>query len=120
MSDLPTAKTADGLRVRMSPWFKLKNKPGRNYMAVELEKAYGFMPSTIIVERDTSRNNVIRINAVLSDEEAKKEDAWLKKTQKRQKETRKKLEEVANSLSKEGGKNDSTEQKPASTQENKE
>lgn len=77
MSELPTTTNEQGLRVRTSPWFKLRREKGRHFVAVDLVKGFGFIPSMIIVERDQSRSNVMRVNAVLTVEEIEKEDTLL-------------------------------------------
>ena len=64
-----------GLKVKASPFFKIHRKQGKNYQGLNLRKQFGFLPEQIIIERLSSRNNVIRIVAVLTKEEIKKEDA---------------------------------------------
>lgn len=77
MSDLSTETNAQGLRVRCSPWFKLKRKAGKNYVAIDLELGFGFIPKRLFIERDVSRSNVVRVNAELTPDEIKKEDTLL-------------------------------------------
>lgn len=77
MSELPTITNEQGIRVRTSPWFKLRREKGRHFVAIDLVKGFGFTPSMIIVERDQSRSNVMRVNAVLTPDEIKKEDTLL-------------------------------------------
>lgn len=101
MSNLETGINEQGLRVRFSPWFKLKRKYGKHFMAVDLKTAFGFMPETLIIERETSRSNVVRVCAVLTPEEIKKEDAKIAE-----------LEKQRAKLKKKGGK-DGSDKQPA-------
>ena len=99
-----------GLRVRHSPWFKLKRKPGYDFMAVDFMKGYGFIPQQIIIERDHSRSNVIRVNAVLTPTEIKKEDKKIKELER----SRKQVELDRKKLEGKEVKDDTAKQKPAS------
>ena len=63
------------LQVKSTPFFKLNKKLGKHLQAIDLRKQFGFVPERIIIERLTSRNNVVRIIAVLPDKEIKKEKA---------------------------------------------
>lgn len=71
--DKPTTPTE--LRVRETPFFKLAKKSTRSFQIIDLRKQFGFIPERIVIERMTSRNNVIRIVAILTEEEIKKEKA---------------------------------------------
>lgn len=75
----------ESLRIKATPYFKLKKEKDRNYVGITFKREFGFIPEQIIVERLTSRNNYIRIIAVLTDEEIKKEDAMLAKQIKKDK-----------------------------------
>lgn len=72
-------------RTKSTPFFKISKKEGRQYQAINLLKQFGFLPEAIIVERLTSRNNVVRVVAVLTEAEVKREDALLAKTKKKKK-----------------------------------
>lgn len=63
-------KQGEGIRVRRSPEFKLKDDPRRNLQVLHL-KDFGFVPETIIIER--VRGNWFTVNAVLTENELKKE-----------------------------------------------
>jgi hypothetical protein len=69
-----TKKEDQGLRVRNTPPFKLKDRVGRNYQAINLFKQFGFLPAVIIIEKVFGRNNIVIVRAVLTAEEIKKED----------------------------------------------
>lgn len=71
---MKTKKEEQGLRVKSTPFFKLKKNQGKHYVGINMRKQFGFLPENIIVERSTGRNNVIRVIAVLTEEEIKKED----------------------------------------------
>lgn len=57
---------------KSTPFFKISKQ--KRYQAIDLKKQFGIIPSKIIIERMTSRNNVIRVVAVLpkKDMEVKK------------------------------------------------
>ena len=63
------------LRSRETPFFKLTKKGNRSFQMINLMKQFGFIPEVIVIERMTSRNNVIRVSAILTEAEIKKEDA---------------------------------------------
>ena len=67
------------IQVRNTPPFKISKKLGKHFQIINLQKQFGFLPETIIIERITSRNNVIIVRAVLTDEEIKKEEKARKK-----------------------------------------
>ena len=69
----------EGVRVRTSSQFKLKDREGKNFRAVQL-KEFGFIPEVIIFER--KRGSWFTVSAVLTPEEIKKEDTRLKKEKK--------------------------------------
>lgn len=69
----------DSVKVKPSPYFKLRKEKGKNFQAMTLLKQFGFIPDTIIIERMGERNNVIRILAVLTEAEKKKEKDLLVK-----------------------------------------
>lgn len=73
MKQKPTDNQA--VRVRNTPWFKLRKEQGRNFQAMNLKKQFGFTPEVIVIERMAGRNNVICVRAILTEVEAKKEDA---------------------------------------------
>ena len=72
----------DGVRVRGSKEFKLKEKEGRRFTVIHL-KDFGFIPEVLIFER--TRGSWFRVNAVLTPDEIKKEDKFLKKKPKKDK-----------------------------------
>ena len=65
--------TPQGIRVRNTPPFKLKDKEGRRFQAINLVKQFGFVPETIIVEKMVGVTNGLIIRAVLTPEELKKD-----------------------------------------------
>lgn len=68
----------EGIRVRSTPPFKLKDKVGRNYQVLKLMD-FGFLPEVLIIEKVPRESNTIVIRAILTDEEKKKEDKQLAK-----------------------------------------
>lgn len=62
------------IRVKTTQSFKLKDKVGRQYKVLPLEKLFGFAPETIIIEKVHGQNNQIVVRAVLTDEEIKREE----------------------------------------------
>lgn len=67
----------DSIRVRTSSVFKIKNKIGKYYHAMNLYREFGFLPESIIIESVPGLKNTFVVRAVLSKEEAEKEDAML-------------------------------------------
>lgn len=63
------------VNIKATPFFKISKKPGRNFRVIDLRKQFGFLPDRIVIERLTSANNVVRINAILTEEEEKKRKA---------------------------------------------
>jgi len=78
-----------GIRVRRSPEFKLKDKVNRNFIIIKL-KDFGFIPEVIIINKVFGQTNKFYVNAVLTDDEIKKENERRKKLD----EQRKKIEEA--------------------------
>lgn len=62
---------AANFQVKETPFFKINKKTG--WQIIDLRKQFGFLPERIVIERMTSRNNVIRIIAVVPPKEVKKE-----------------------------------------------
>lgn len=63
------------LKVRNTPIFKLKDKAGRRFQAINLEKQFGFVPEVIIIEKVQGQNNKIFVRAVLTKDQIKKEES---------------------------------------------
>ena len=72
-------KKDDGIRVISTPPFKLKDKPTRNFQAINIYKQFGFWPEVIIIEKVYGANNMIIVRAVLTEEERRKEDERITK-----------------------------------------
>ena len=69
------AKGEDGtIRVRNTPEFKLKDKPKRRYTVINMKKMFGFIPEVIIVEKVFGHSNTMVVRAILTKEEAARED----------------------------------------------
>jgi hypothetical protein len=64
----------DEIRVKNTPPFKLKDKLGRNFQAINLKKQFGFLPEVIILEKIPGEHDTIFVRAVLTKDEVKKED----------------------------------------------
>lgn len=101
----------DKVEVISSQWFKLKRVQGRNFMVCKLKDGFGFVPEIIIVERDTSRSNVVRLNAVLTYAESLKRKAKAKKQADEVKKVKARVDKL---LGKEGGVKDGSTNKSAS------
>jgi len=71
-------KVSDTIRVRNTPGFKLKDRPGRQYVKITFMKVFGFIPETIIVEKIIGSNNGLVVRAVLTDKEIELEDKRIK------------------------------------------
>lgn len=84
------------LRVRSTPIFKLKDKPGRNFVAIVLKDVFKFPPDSIVIERPAGTSNKIVVHAVLTPTEIEKEE---------------KLEEAAKNKAKKGGGKDGSSNK---------
>lgn len=72
MSKTPEKAASHKLRVRSSKPAKLKDKVGRQYITINLESFFGFMPDTIIVEKVSGVHDTVVVNAVLTDAEIKR------------------------------------------------
>ena len=59
------------LQVKSTPFFKLNKKLGKHLQAIDLRKQFGFVPETIIIERMSGRNNVIRVVALIPEKKTK-------------------------------------------------
>jgi len=70
--------TDKGVKVRTTADFKLKDKLNRQFRAFNLEKQFGFRPEVIIIEKVHGKSNTIRLRAVLTPEEIKKESTLKK------------------------------------------
>jgi hypothetical protein len=67
-------KKQPDIRVKSTPAFKLKDKIGRSWQALNLIKQFGFAPETIIIEKVRGQNNIIIVRAVMTPDEIKKEE----------------------------------------------
>ncbi len=90
MAGKPIKTTGPTIPVRQSLPIKFKDKEGRRRITIHLKSFFGFVPETLIIEKIPKKNNVIRVSAVLTEEELKNE-------KKRNKESRKKGPGVAKS-----------------------
>lgn len=61
------------LQVRSTKAIKLKDKVGRNRIVLNLKQMFEFVPEVIIIDKVLGVNNQIRVHAVLTDEEIRKE-----------------------------------------------
>lgn len=66
----------NGLRVRRTVKFRLHDVD-RPYVAVVFKRDFGFVPDAIIIEKVPEVSNTCVVMAVLTKEEAEKEDALL-------------------------------------------
>ena len=75
----PTAPPVGGSgpRVRSTRPIKLKDKSGRNYISLDLEKLFWFRPERIIIQKVQGETNRFIVHAVLTPEEIEKEDVRL-------------------------------------------
>ena len=72
----------DDIRVINSPPFKLKDKAGRQFQAMNLKKQFGFIPEVIIVEKVAGHTNAFFVRAVLTEEKKKLEDKRINNSKK--------------------------------------
>lgn len=70
---METTKPEEGIRVKSSSIFKLKDKPTRQFIVIHL-KEFGFIPETIIVEKVRGENNMVIVRAVMTPDAIKEED----------------------------------------------
>ena len=61
------------LEAKSTAEIKLKDKQGRNRVVVNLQKYFGFIPEIIIIDKILGKTNAIKIHAILTDEEIRKE-----------------------------------------------
>lgn len=52
-------------KIISTPAFKLKDKPHRQYMAINLKGNFGFVPDTIIVEKVKGLHDTMVVHAVV-------------------------------------------------------
>jgi hypothetical protein len=72
-------KKEPDIKVKSTRPVKLKDRPGRHFMAYNLKALFGFVPETIIISKPTrGSNNWFILSAVLTDEEIAKEDKRVK------------------------------------------
>jgi ribosomal protein L19 len=64
----------DEIRVRTTPVFKLKDRPTRYFVGINLKKQFGFLPEVIIIEKVRGSNNAFLVRAVMTKEEIEKEN----------------------------------------------
>jgi hypothetical protein len=72
-------KDPQEIRVKNTPPFKLKDRPGRQYQAIHLKTQFGFIPEVIIIEKVRGSNNALIVRAVLTPEEIAQEEGLKKK-----------------------------------------
>jgi len=70
---MAAGKKDEGVQVRNSPAFHLKDKGFRHFQPIFLKKQFGFLPEIIIIEKVPGQNNRIFVRAVLTDDEIKKQ-----------------------------------------------
>lgn len=58
------AKLKD-IEVVTTPAFKLKDKAGRRYQAINLQSQFGFIPETIIIEKVPGHTNTLIVRAIV-------------------------------------------------------
>lgn len=63
-----------GVQVVNSPAFKLKDRPLRQYQAINLKKQFGFIPEIIVIEKVRRYNNAFFVRAVVPEKELKKRE----------------------------------------------
>ena len=80
------------IRARSTQPFKLKDRPERQMKVIHLVKVFGFLPETIVVEKERARNNSIIVRAILTSEEMKKEDKQRKEAKEALKKSKEKME----------------------------
>jgi len=67
------------IQVRQTRPMKLKDKKGRQRINLPLKATFGFVPETLIIEKIRGENNTIRVSAILTEAELKKEQKEGKK-----------------------------------------
>lgn len=80
-------KGAEGLRVRTSRPFALKDKVGRNFVVIRPTIDFGFYPEMMVIEKVPGQNNRMVVRAVLTPEEIEKEDKKLAEQEKDKKDS---------------------------------
>jgi hypothetical protein len=58
-------------KVKYTPLFKLKDKPNRQFQAINLKKQFGFLPEVIVIEKVRGANNTIAVGAIYTEEHDK-------------------------------------------------
>lgn len=69
MAGKPIKTKGPTIPVRQSLPIKFKDKEGRRRITIHLKSFFGFVPETLIIEKIPKKNNVIRVSAVLTEEE---------------------------------------------------
>lgn len=66
-------KKEEGISVRNTPVFKLKDKPRRQFQVINLVETFGFVPEVIIIEKIKDHTNTFIVRAILTEKEIEKE-----------------------------------------------
>lgn len=67
-----------GIRVINTPKIKLKDKPKRQFVVINMMRTFGLIPDAIILEKVIGENNTIIVRAVLNEAQIKLADARIK------------------------------------------
>jgi hypothetical protein len=71
------------LQVRSTKAIKLKDKIGRNRLTLNLKEMFGFVPEILVIDKVLGETNKIKVHAVLTDEEIRKERQGVAESQKK-------------------------------------
>lgn len=62
----------DNIEIKSTPIFKLKDRDGRDYQVINLNKQFGFIPDVIIVQKVKGQNNKLVVGAVMNNDKSVK------------------------------------------------
>lgn len=71
---LEEKKKKEDVRFKASAWFKLKDKPSRQMIMINIIKEFGFVPEVVFIEKKLGASSTVRFGAILTDKEKQAED----------------------------------------------
>lgn len=54
----------DPQNIKITPYFKISKKQGKNFQLINLKKQFDFTPDILIIERMLYKHNIIRVIAI--------------------------------------------------------
>lgn len=61
---LKDLNSIDPENIKITPYFKISKKEGKNFQIINLKKQFNFIPDILIIERMLYKHNIIRVIAI--------------------------------------------------------